>query len=605
MAERSWIWRFDAPPGPVWAAMADTARFNEAAGLPKHRIVETPRPDGSVAYVGIGRQGPFDMEWREHPVNWVHERWFEHRRTFTKGPLRTICARFKVTAEDGGTRGDYSVEAEAANTLGRLILATGFFRAIDRDFGRLAREANDYALGRADNPFQIPPPTLPEGAAERAAMMVAQIEATPHGHGLARRLADHVLKASEVDLWTIRPLALARRWDAPARHVIELCLQAVRSGLLQLRWDILCPRCRIAKSRSTGLDHLPRGAHCSTCNIDYDRDFSRNVEASFAPAPAIRPIDSGEYCLFGPMSTPHIKAHVTVEAGAARRIEADFDFGPYRLRTLEPGPERDIDWQAGGFPTVELGDELVAAGPPSPGGAIDLVNHTARPRTFIVESRAWVKDALTADRVTSMQAFRDLFADAVLARGDDVAIGQVALMFTDLKGSTALYQRIGDANAFRLVREHFAFLTETVRAHDGAVVKTIGDAVMASFGKPADAVAAAIAVQRRVAAFNRAHRASVSPAGDAEDVVIKMGLHCGPCIAVTLNDRIDYFGGTVNMAARLQGQSQGGDLVLSSAVVADPDVQTMIAPLVPIEKRAHLKGFDQDVAFWCVEAAGR
>ncbi|MBL8705242.1 MAG: adenylate/guanylate cyclase domain-containing protein, partial [Rhodospirillales bacterium] len=523
MAERSWIWRFDAPPGPVWAAMADTARFNEAAGLPKHRIVETPRPDGSVAYVGIGRQGPFAMEWREHPVNWVHERWFEHRRTFTKGPLRTICARFRVTAEDGGTRGDYSVEAEAANPIGRLILATGFFPAIERDFGRLAREANDYARGRAESPFQIPPPTLPEGAAERAAMLVAQIEATPHGHGLARRLADHVLKASEVDLWTIRPLALARRWDAPARHVIELCLQAVRSGLLQLRWDILCPRCRIAKSRSAGLDQLPRGAHCSTCNIDYDRDFSRNVEASFAPTPAIRPIESGEYCLFGPMSTPHIKAHVTVEPGATRRIEADFPFGPYRLRTLEPGPERDIEWQGGGFPSVELGEDLVAPGPPSPGGAIDLINHTARPRTFIIESRAWVKDALTADRVTSMQAFRDLFADAVLARGDDVAIGQVALMFTDLKGSTALYQRIGDASAFHLVREHFAFLTEAVRQHDGAVVKTIGDAVMASFARPADAVAAALAVQRRVAAFNAGHGL------DGGAIQIKMGIHCGPC----------------------------------------------------------------------------
>lgn len=598
MAERSWIWRFDAPPGPVWAAMADTARFNEAAGLPKHRIVETPRPDGSVEYVGIGRQGPFDMEWREHPVNWVHERWFEHRRSFTKGPLRTVCARFKVTPENGGTRGDYSVEAEAANPIGRLILATGFFPAIERDFGRLAREANDYARGRAESPFQIPPPTLPEGAVERAAMLVAQIEATPHGHGLARRLADHVLKASEVDLWTIRPLALARRWNAPARHVIELCLQAVRSGLLQLRWDILCPRCRIAKSRCTGLDQLPRGAHCSTCNIDYDRDFSRNVEASFAPAPGIRPIQSGEYCLFGPMSTPHIKAHVTVEAGSRRRIEADLPYGPYRLRTLAPGPEREIDWQAGGFPAVEVGDDLVATGPPSPQGTIDLVNHAARPHTFIVEDRAWVKDALTADRVTSMQAFRDLFADAVLARGDDVAIGQVALMFTDLKGSTNLYQRIGDASAFHLVREHFAFLTEAVRQHDGAVVKTIGDAVMASFARPADAVAAALAVQRRVAAFNASH----GVAGGA--IQIKMGVHCGPCIAVTLNDRIDYFGGTVNMAARLQGQSQGGDIVLSEAVIADPAVAAMIAPLSSGREQARLKGFEADTAFLRIAMPG-
>jgi class 3 adenylate cyclase len=141
------------------------------------------------------------------------------------------------------------------------------------------------------------------------------------------------------------------------------------------------------------------------------------------------------------------------------------------------------------------------------------------------------------------------------------------------------------------VREHFAFLAETVRAHDGAVVKTIGDAVMASFVRPADAVAAALAVQRRVAAFNRAQ------GGGSGDIVIKLGVHCGPCIAVTLNDRIDYFGGTVNMAARLQGQSLGGDIVLSQAVMADPDAAALVAPLSPATESAVLKGFDAPVAF--------
>jgi class 3 adenylate cyclase len=377
----------------------------------------------------------------------------------------------------------------------------------------------------------------------------------------------------------------------------------VRSGLLQLRWDILCPRCRVAKSRSAGLDQLPRGAHCSTCNIDYDRDFARNVEASFAPAPTIRPIAGGEYCLFGPMSTPHIKVHVTVPAGATRAIEADLPPGPYRLRTLEPGPETEINWAGGGFPALLLDDQTIAAGPPSPAGRIDLVNRGARERTFIVEDRTWVKDALTADRVTSMQAFRDLFSDAALRPGDDVAIGRVALMFTDLKGSTGLYQRIGDARAFHLVREHFAFLAETVRAHDGAIVKTIGDAVMASFVKPADAVAAALTVQRRVVAFNQAHRGE-SGDGVTDGIVIKLGVHCGPCIAVTLNGRIDYFGGTVNMAARLQGLSRGGDVVLSPAVAADHEVAALIAPLAPGRESAQLKGFDAPVPFLRVEAPG-
>jgi class 3 adenylate cyclase len=576
--------------------MADTARFNEAAGLPKHAIVETPRPDGSVDYTARARKGPFTLEWREHPVNWVHEKWFEHRRGFLKGPLKSLTATFRLKPQGAGSTGLYTVAAEAANPLGRLILASGFFPSIGKTFGKLAEEADAFALGQSEHPFAAPPLELPEGAAGRALAIAAKIEETPHGHGLARRLAEHVTGAPEVDLWTIRPLDLARRWRAPQRDVIELCLQAVRSGLLELRWDILCPRCRVAKSQSGGLDRLPRGAHCSTCNIDYDRDFSRNVEASFHPAQGLRPISGGEYCLFGPMSTPHIKVHVTVPAGAERRIEADLPFGRYRLRTLEPGPKLNLRWKEGGFPAAVLEGADIAAGPPAPAGHIDLVNRTERERTFIVEDRAWVRDALTADRVTTLQAFRDLFSDQALRPGDEVAVGRVALMFTDLRGSTGLYQRIGDAAAFHLVREHFAFLAETVRGHDGAVVKTIGDAVMAAFSSPAQAVAAALAVQRRVTEFNRAHE------GAGGGIVIKLGVHCGACICVTLNDRIDYFGGTVNLAARLQGQSRGGDIVLSRDVAGDPEAMKLIAELHPTEETAVLKGFERPVPFLRIAA---
>ena len=156
-----------------------------------------------------------------------------------------------------------------------------------------------------------------------------------------------------------------------------------------------------------------------------------------------------------------------------------------------------------------------------------------------------------------MQAFRDLFADAVLRPGDQVAIRRVALLFTDIKGSSELYNRVGDARAYGWVREHYAVLTRAVRQHDGAIVKTIGDAVMAAFSDPADALAAAARDPRRH------RRASTAHAAGPEEgrFVVKLGLHCGPCIAVTLNDRLDYFGRTVNLAARLQGESRGGDIV--------------------------------------------
>ncbi|HEX7742759.1 MAG TPA: adenylate/guanylate cyclase domain-containing protein, partial [Sphingobium sp.] len=153
------------------------------------------------------------------------------------------------------------------------------------------------------------------------------------------------------------------------------------------------------------------------------------------------------------------------------------------------------------------------------------------------------------------------------------------------------YQRVGDAAAYRLVRNHFAFLTKVVRDHEGTVVKTIGDAVMAAFYEDHQAVQAALAIQRQVADFNRQNDL-------AEGLVIKLCIHAGPTIAVTLNDRLDYFGSVVNMAARLQGQSQGGDLVLSTSIADDPAVTELLRGLPMTQDRAQLKGFEQPEPFW-------
>lgn len=598
----SWTWHFDRPPADIWPLLADTARVNEAAKLPKHAITEIPQPDGSIKFFGRVKMGPFDLKWREKPVNWVAEQWFEHCRYFDSGPLKSLCAQFSLEPSGEGAVGHYRLSAEPANLIGRLILATGFFPSSAKTFGRLAEEANAFAKGDSASLFSYAAPQPKPEVMARVARLVKEIEATPNGHGLAQRLADLVLHAQEADLWHIRPLKLAHDWDRPALEVIELCLQAVRAGLLELRWDLLCPRCRVAKAWSGGLDRLPDGAHCNSCNIDYGRDFSKNVEASFRPAEAIRPMESGEYCLMGPMSTPHIKLQVALDPGETREIKAQLSFGPYRLRTLEAGPECDIESGIAGFPTVILEDDAVTAGAPAPRGTIRLENRSRRPLTAIVESRAWVADALTADRVTALQAFRDLFSEDVLRPGDEVSIGRVTLLFSDLRGSTALYQKIGDATAYHLVRDHFAFMARTIRDHQGAIVKTIGDAVMAAFARPEDGLQAAVAIQRQVAAFNRDHPVGDGPGERSDAIAIKLGLHQGPCIVVTLNDRLDYFGSTVNLAARLQGQSKGGDVVLSREIAEDPAVAPILDRLagegVPADRdQAALKGFAEPLGF--------
>lgn len=589
---------FARPIGEIWPVLADTQRFNEGAGLPKHEIEEVPQDDGSIRFFGSARMGPFALHWEDFPVEWVEHKWFRHLRVFDKGPLAMLCATATiVTADENSCTCEYLVEARAANLIGEIILRTGFFPSVERDFLNLMGEAEDWAQKKHDtggnDPFiysTIEPYVQSPQEKESADHAVARIEATKYGNGLAARLRDWIVSAGELDVFRLRPLQLAQQWNVPSRQVIELCLQATKDGLLTSSWDLLCPRCRGAKVSTAELRDLPTDGHCNACNISYDRNFSQNVELTFRPAPGIRPVDDGEYCLFGPMSTPHVQLQVRLEPGDKKEVPAHLRDIPYRLRTLEIGGQFDFDGTPGSAFSAKVGDQEVSATQFEERSTLELENAGNSVRTVVLEDRSWVSDCLTADQVISLQAFRDLFSSSVLRPGDQVEITRIALMFTDLRGSTELYERVGDAVAYEMVRDHFEFLSEIVRAHDGAVVKTIGDAVMAAFATSSSAAACALEIQRKVDGFNRASA--------YEALTIKLGLHSGPTIAVTLNDRLDYFGTTVNMAARLQGQSVGGDIVVSPAIMADCEIGVFGITDLPEPETKRIKGFDAPVVFY-------
>ena len=212
---RTFEWRFERPPQAIWPALADTARFNEAAGVPKHSIEEVAQADGSVRFFARARTGPFVLEWEEVPAEWVDRQWFRHLRIYSRGPIRTLCATFRLESDGrGGALGHYTIDASAANPLGSLILATGFFPVARRIFTALADGAGDWAAGAREVPFEAATPRLSARARVRLEAMIARVEASTNGHGLVGRLVDWMSTALELDVMRIRPLALARRWSA-------------------------------------------------------------------------------------------------------------------------------------------------------------------------------------------------------------------------------------------------------------------------------------------------------------------------------------------------------------------------------------------------------
>lgn len=194
--------------------------------------------------------------------------------------------------------------------------------------------------------------------------------------------------------------------------------------------------------------------------------------------------------------------------------------------------------------------------------------------------------------------YQSIFGTEVLSAEESLEISKVTLLFTDIKGSTQMYSRLGDAASYRIVRDHFKILFREIEAQGGVVIKTIGDAVMASFIRPEDGVKAALGAYE---VFKQREWDSV---GKLE---IKMGLHTGPVIVVNMNDHLDYFGNTVNKSARIQAVAENHTVCFTQEILDEPKVkqalknwQSQHAGKV-FQHTVRLKGIDGPVDFYRIK----
>ena len=545
-----------------------------------------------------GKVGPFPARWEEDFGEWQENHRLFQTRDYKNGPMRRWEWACELIAEGEGCRLILTGMAEPAGLLGFVGKRAGIF---DAEFGK-AWAGIERTIRESDGSALVPGwsvADLTEVAARRQLDgLGAELARDPASHALASNLIDYLRHAPIVDLRSMPPIALAKLWSAPPDHAVELFLAAARKGVVAMGWELLCPRCRGAKSRVSRLQDLAKGAHCASCNIDYERNFSRNVELTFHPAPWIRPLPDGEMCLLGQGSARHIKFQGEVGARSAKSFELSLSPGPYRFRTVEAGDEADRDIGADGIiPTLVARGSDILLEEANGRNELAIRNESDKPLVFVVEDRNWASDALTGERVIAMPAFRRLSPEQLLRPGDNAEIGWIAIMFTDLKGSTELYDALGDAPAYNLVRDHFSFLADRVQRNHGFVVKTVGDAVMAAFSRPDHGVRAALAIQDDVTSFNTARGEGATP------IVLKLGLHAGPCIAVTTGETLDYFGATVNVAARLENQCRGGEVIVSEDVAREAETAAALADRTQIEETAMLRGVSAPVRF--VRITGR
>ncbi len=593
-------WEFDLKSNPekLWPFIADTNRFNRDTGVPQIEIEKTKkRLPNARRKVRLSIYG-LPVEWEEQPFEWVKPRRFGVERVYSKGPLSRLRMRAELMARpEGGTHLIYEVWSTPRNLPGAVAIPMQLNLVVGRRFRNAIQEYDSLAVQEVKS--ELPPPNTSQSTFDLQRLttlkqkLIADLKssnATEPTLRIAERLSEFLEHGDDLEASRIRAYKLADEWDEPRRLVLEVCLRATRIGLLDFQWDLLCPLCRGAKESGLSLRDIKTEVHCETCKIDFTVNFDRYVELTFRPNPAVRRLDVPSFCIGSPQWTPHVVVQQLLHAREQRELSLPLERGRYRLRTLELPGSQELTVSADGAKSAEVELSDNGWGPEAlqvnEQFALTVRNETDAEQLLILERLEWSDQATTAAEVTALQMFRDLFASEALRPGEQIAVGTLTVLFTDLRNSTQLYREIGDATAFGRVMNHFDVVKKAIAEHDGAVVKTIGDAVMAVFRCAADGVVAMLKVQQALA----------NPQDGNGPLTLKAGLNTGPCIAVTLNDRLDYFGSTVNMAARLECLSSGSDVIISGSVYEDTKVRELIeAEGFSVEPFAMtLKGFENE-----------
>jgi class 3 adenylate cyclase len=431
-----------------------------------------------------------------------------------------------------------------------------------------------------------------------------------------------VREGPDHSLCRVNALAFAANRGLDEERVIAAFLHAARLGLFELSWNVLCPGCGgVLDSTATLKSVHNEPYHCALCAAGYEPTLDELVEVAFTVTPRLRRIAAHdpdslpilEYSrqLFWssgvdlPQNYHELIEEITLDmlelpagekAVMSLQLPADFVilFEPVthwaQFFKVEGEPRRERQNLSVIFNKLQSQTQTteIRPGPLR----LSLENRTERrvlPGLWIAGDKlhnllAKRRPFLTAKRLLTNQTFRDIYRTDTLDVDQGLKITSLTFLFTDLKGSTALYERVGDLVAYDLVRAHFGLLNDIVAEETGAIVKTIGDAVMATFPTPDRAVAAALRMRDAMRRLSESH--------EPEDLLLKIGIHEGPCLAVTLNDRLDYFGQTVNVAARVQGLAESQSIFASGNVIDHPDASRLLQAtgLMPQEQLASLRG---------------
>lgn len=438
------------------------------------------------------------------------------------------------------------------------------------------------------------------------------------------RLEAFIRSGDDYSLFRINPLKFGSEINISEQEAIDLFLYGVKIGLFEMNWQLLCPSCGDVVTSFSTLRSMDSHYHCDLCRRDFEATLDDYIEISFTITPKIRwivfhdpeslPIEDLFLKLFAkdtayPDGTKFVDllkkfTKILTFLEPKQRKEYELEIPPGVLEGYDRLNHAELFFNICGEAKTGLqkfsiklveGKFEPAGGELSPGRiVIDFENlSNKRGSLFLLHippdfspQPLQFEPFLSGKRLLTTQTFRDLFHSETIQGTEGIGIKDITILFTDLKGSTALYDSVGDLKAFALVRQHFESLGKVVSRYSGAIVKTIGDAIMANFLNPIDAVKAAIAMLEEIEQFNQKH--------GARELILKVGIHKGTAITVTLNDRLDYFGQTINIASRVERLADADEIYVTNEVFTYPGIQELLKSFAVDPRKANLKGIQEE-----------
>ncbi len=551
---------FDLPvtASEIWPYLIDTSKMNSEMGFPPREEKEV-RGETHVTTVTIGRK----EEWIEKPWIWVHEKEIQQYRIFLKGWMSRHRGIFRVD------------EINAGSTRVSVYFRWGFRNVFNYLFFKLVPGALEKSFQKFLN-------------AKTALILEERKEKTKTGlhHATGtdayESLRNYFLKADPLDLDRIHVKEVAHKLGLDVQESIKACIRMVKDGELSLSWDVICPHCRGARAENKSISGLTEVANCEPCGTTFGIEAEESVEVVFHLTPKLREISKMVYCAAEPAKKKHIKLFQGIGPKVTKTYQIHLPQGTYRLRRKNSPDaiyldlsdfdgDKSFTWNGSEFTRKKLSTNL----------QLMLNNNSEEKDFFTLEEAWWFKDRLLSGEALTNSSIREVFSEDHLQTGLKLNVGNQVILFTDIVGSTPFYKKSGDAIALKFVQAHYREVSDLVIKHQGVVVKFIGDAVMAAFLDLEKAMECTIEIHNL---FNG--KRSDTP------ILLRASFHEGKVLCANMNVGLDYFGNTVNQAAKIQKYADALEIAL---IESDwKRIESKFTNLVP-KQLVHDQKMDVDV----------